>query len=66
MPVGRRELERWSQQKQQASDTGTSNAIANVIRGAHTSGVLNLTGKSLSAVPLELINWHQPIADENW
>ena len=65
MPVGRRELERWSQ-KQQQSNTGSSNAISSIIRQAHESGALNLTGKGLDAVPAELLNWHQPIGDENW
>jgi Leucine-rich repeat (LRR) protein len=65
MPVGRRELERWSQ-KQQQSNTVSSNATSRVIRDAHTSGTLNLSGKGLDAVPTEILKWYQPIGDENW
>ena len=54
MPVGRRELERWSQQQQQ-QNAGSGGAVAGLIRGAHGSGALNLTGKGLVSVPPELL-----------
>ena len=65
MPVGRRELERWSQ-KQQQKNSGSGAAMEGLIRGAHQSGALNLTGKGLAQVPAELLDWHTPIGDENW
>jgi hypothetical protein len=64
MPVGRRELERWSQQQQERG--GGSGGIAQKVRAAHASGVLNLVGAGLATVPAELLNWHVPIGDENW
>ena len=65
MPVGRRELERWSE-AQRASAACSSSAMTSLVRAAHASGGLNLTGRGLAAVPPELLAWHAPIGDENW
>lgn len=65
MPIGRKELERWSRQQQEQQGK-SSGHISNKIRSAHVSGALNLVGEALEEVPLELLNWHTPIGDENW
>ncbi len=49
MPVGRKELEKWSA-GQRASAGGASGALNELIRAAHSSGNLNLSSRGLREV----------------
>lgn len=49
MPVGKKELEKWS--KGQAANGRSEGAMAEMIRAAHSSGSLNLSNRYASSYP---------------
>ena len=49
MPVGRKELEKWSA-AQRAAASGASGALNELIRAAQSTGNLNLSSRNLQEV----------------
>eukprot|EP00282_Hemiselmis_andersenii_P014364 CAMPEP_0114148654 /NCGR_PEP_ID=MMETSP0043_2-20121206/21749_1 /TAXON_ID=464988 /ORGANISM="Hemiselmis andersenii, Strain CCMP644" /LENGTH=352 /DNA_ID=CAMNT_0001243261 /DNA_START=146 /DNA_END=1204 /DNA_ORIENTATION=- len=64
MPVGKKELERWSNAQKARNRAGS--AMSEMVRAAHASGTLNLSNRQLSEIPEELLRYNEADAQENW